>query len=137
LSPHRETLPKGFFLHHQSAQRTGLLLCLEKDILMSQTQNAVIAQERALEAARLAAENLQFATLGRRVVEMRHSFNNAMTSLLGNAELLLQNPDSFSARVREQLQTIQAMALRLHHMMQRFNSLEAELQGDGVQDPHP
>jgi len=79
-------------------------------------------------AERLAAQNQHFATLGRYMVEMRHAFNNAMTSLLGNAELLLQEPGAFSARVREQLKTIRAMALRLHQMMQRFSSLEAEMQ---------
>lgn len=47
---------------------------------------------------------------------------------MGNDELLLQNPESCSARLREQFQTIQAMALRLHHMMQRFTSLDLELQ---------
>ena len=62
------------------------------------------------------------------MVEMRHGFNNAMTSLLGNAELLLMEPGVFSARVREQLKTIRAMAMRMNQMMQRFNSLEAELQ---------
>jgi len=88
----------------------------------------VASEERAREAERLAAQNQHFATLGRYMVEMRHAFNNAMTSLLGNAELLLQEPGAFSARVREQLKTIRAMALRLHQMMQRFSSLEAEMQ---------
>lgn len=88
----------------------------------------VASEERALEAERLAAKNQHFATLGRYIVEMRHTFNNAMTSLLGNAELLLMEPGAFSARVREQLKTIRAMALRMHQMMQRFSSLEAEMQ---------
>ncbi len=95
---------------------------------MSQPRNAVVSQDRTFEAERLAAEDQQFATLGRYMVEVRHSFNNAMTSLLGNAELLLQEPCAFPARVLEQLQTIRAMALRLHQMMQRFSSLEAEMQ---------
>jgi len=88
----------------------------------------VAAQERAREAERLALESQHFATLGRYVVEMRHAFNNAMTSLLGNAELLLMEPGAFSARVREQLKIIRAMALRMHQMMQRFSLLEAEMQ---------
>jgi len=97
-------------------------------MVMTQPQNAVASEEGALHAERLAAENQQFAILGRHVVEMRHGFNNAMTSLLGNAELLLQDPDSLSARVREQLQTIRAMALRLHHLMQGVSLLENALQ---------
>jgi len=88
----------------------------------------VASEERARQAERLAAENQHLATLGRYMVEMRHAFNNAMTSLLGNAELLLLEPGTFSARVREQLKTIRAMALRLHQMMQRFSSLEAEME---------
>jgi len=88
----------------------------------------VASDGRAREAERFAAENQHFATLGRYMVEMRHAFNNAMTPLLGNAELLLQDPGAFSARVREQLKTIRAMALRLHQMMQRFSLLEAEMQ---------
>jgi signal transduction histidine kinase len=103
-------------------------LCLEKDILMSQPQNAVVPEDRACAAERLAAENRQFAILGRYMVEMRHGFNNAMTSLLGNAELLLQDPGAYPARVLEQLQTIRAMALRMHQMMQRFSALEAEME---------
>ncbi|HYN15543.1 MAG TPA: hypothetical protein VES66_07125 [Terriglobales bacterium] len=88
----------------------------------------VAAEGRALRAERLAAENQRGATLGRYIIEMRHGFNNAMTSLLGNAELLLMEPGVFSARVREQLKTMRAMAMRMNQMMQRFNSLEAELQ---------
>jgi len=88
----------------------------------------VASEGRARKAERLAAENQHLATLGRYMVEMRHAFNNAMTSLLGNAELLLMEPGTFSGRVREQLKTIRAMALRLHQMMQRFSSLEAELE---------
>jgi signal transduction histidine kinase len=101
---------------------------LEKDILMSQPQNAVVTDDRARAAERLAAENRQFAILGRYMVEMRHGFNNAMTSLLGNAELLLQDPGALPARVLEQLQTIRAMAARMNQMMQRFSALEAEME---------
>ncbi len=88
----------------------------------------VASQERALQAERLAADNQHFATLGRYIVEMRHSFNNAMTSLLGNAELLLMEPGAFSARVREQLNTIRAMAMRMNQMMLRLASLETEME---------
>jgi len=89
---------------------------------------AVTAQDRAREAERRAVETQQFATLGRYVAEMRHSFNNAMTCLLGNAELLLQTPGGLTGRPLEQLQTIRTMALRMHQMVQRFSALETELQ---------
>ena len=95
---------------------------------MNQRRNAAVREDRTLLPERLAAENQQFAALGRYVAEMQHDFNNAMTTLLGNAELLLMEPGAFPAQVREQLQTIRTTALRLNQMMHRFNSLEAELE---------
>lgn len=68
------------------------------------------------------------ATLGRYMVEARHSFNNALTSVLGNAELLLLESSALSPSMREQLETLHSMSLRMHEMMQRFTSLEMELQ---------
>jgi len=62
------------------------------------------------------------------MVEIRHNFNNALTSVLGNAELLMLEPAEMPAEMREQLDTIHSMALRLHEMMQRFSSLDAEMQ---------
>ena len=67
------------------------------------------------------------ATLGQYVIEMRHSLNNALTSVLGNSELLLLEPGAFSAGVRSQIDTIRNMALRMHEVLQRFSSLEKEL----------
>jgi len=58
---------------------------------------------------------------------MRHTMNNALTSVLGNSELLLLEPGTFSAGVRSQLDTIRNMSLRLHEILQRFSSLEKEL----------
>lgn len=69
-----------------------------------------------------------YAALGRYMVEMRHSFNNALTSVLGNAELLLLERAALSPGMREQLETLHMMTLRMHEMMQRFTSLELELQ---------
>lgn len=68
------------------------------------------------------------ATLGRYMIEMRHSFNNALTSVLGNAELLLLETSALKPSMRDQLETLHAMTLRLHEMMQRFTSLEVEMQ---------
>lgn len=66
------------------------------------------------------------ATLGRYMVEMRHTANNALTSVLGNAELLLLEP-GLTASVLAQADTIRNMALRLHEVFQRFSSIEKEL----------
>jgi len=67
------------------------------------------------------------ATLGRYMLEMRHNLNNALTSVLGNSDLMLLEPGSFSAQARAQIETIRSMTLRIHEIMQRFSSLEKEL----------
>jgi len=67
------------------------------------------------------------ALLGRYMLEMRHTFNNTLTSVLGNSELLLLEPGSLSAIARSQIETIRNMALRMHEVLQRFSSLEKEL----------
>ena len=67
------------------------------------------------------------AMLGRYMLEMRHTFNNTLTSVLGNSELLLLEPGSLSAGARSQIETIRNMALRMHEVLQRFSSLEKEL----------
>lgn len=85
----------------------------------------VVAQLR--HAEQVAAGDRRHATLGRYMLEMRHSFNNALTSVLGNAELLLLEPGAFSAEVRDQIDTIHTMTLRMHEIMQRLASLEAEM----------
>lgn len=68
------------------------------------------------------------AVLGKYMAEMRHGFNNALTSVLGNAELLMLQSAGLEPAMREQLETLHAMTLRLHEMMQRFTSLELEMQ---------
>ncbi|MBV9074177.1 MAG: hypothetical protein JOZ10_11125 [Acidobacteria bacterium] len=75
-----------------------------------------------------ARANQKHAILGKYMVESRHGFNNALTSVLGNAELLLLEVSSLTPEMREQLETLHAMSLRLHEMMQRFTSLELEMQ---------
>jgi len=84
------------------------------------------AEFRAREAERLQTAAEAEATLGRYMVEMRHNIGNALTSVLGNAELLLLEP-GVPARVLAQADTIRNMALRLHEIFQRFSSLEKEL----------
>ena len=86
------------------------------------------AQQRAARAETANAESQREATLGRYMIEMRHSCNNALTSILGNSELLLMEPGAFSAEVREQLETIHSMSLRMHEILQRFSSIESEMQ---------
>lgn len=85
------------------------------------------AESRA-RASELACSALERqATLGRYILEMRHSLNNALTSVLGNSDLLLLEPGSFSAQSRAQIETIRNMSLRIHEILQRFSSLEKEM----------
>ena len=88
---------------------------------------AIYALSRAQAAEAAAATNQAHATLGRYMLEMRHSFNDALTSVLGNSELLLTQPGVLSAPLREQVQTIRNMSIRMHEIFQRFTSLETEL----------
>ncbi len=85
------------------------------------------AVNRAQRAEQISALLRCHATLGQYVIDMRHNMNNALTSVLGNAELMLLEPGAFSASVRSQIDTIRNMALRLHEILQRFSSLEKEM----------
>ena len=71
------------------------------------------------------------AALGRYVIEMRHNLNNALTSILGNAELLLLGSNLPSVQPQAQLETIRNMALRMNEILKRFSSLEKELNVEG------
>jgi signal transduction histidine kinase len=83
----------------------------------------------ARQAEQRAAQNANDAVLGRYMTDMKHSVNNAMTSLLGNAELLLLEPGELSAQSLAQIKTIHTMALRINEIMQRFSSLATEMRG--------
>lgn len=83
---------------------------------------------RAHRAERLAVESQRYAILGRYMLDMRPSVNDALTSMLGNADLLLLEPEQAGDKTREQIQTIHRMSLRLNEIMQRFSSLACEMQ---------
>jgi len=81
----------------------------------------------AKQAEQRASQNANDAVLGRYMTDMKHSVNNAMTSLLGNAELLLLEPGELSAQSLVQIKTIHTMALRFNELMQRFSSLPSDM----------
>jgi hypothetical protein len=87
------------------------------------------AESRAREARALSALAQAEATLGRYMIEMRTNINNALTTVLGNAELMALEP-GLPASVLAEADTIRNMALRLHEVLQRFSSLEKELRID-------
>ena len=96
-------------------------------LIASETLRRVEAAGRAHRAERTALECQGQAMLGRYMLEMRPGISNALTSILGNADLLLLEPSEVTAESREQIQAIHSMALRLHEIMQRFSSLASEL----------
>jgi signal transduction histidine kinase len=81
----------------------------------------------ARQAESKAARNEQYATLGRYMTDMKHSMNNALTSMICNAELLLLEPGQLSKQSLAQIKTIHSMALRINEIMQRFSSLASEM----------
>lgn len=119
----------------QAAQRSSRCILLRQHegwvdlliLLASECLRRIEMTERAEQAEHRAEELAAEATLGRYMLDMRHSLNNALTSVLGNAELLLMEPGNFSEEVREQLTTIKSMSLRMNEIVARFSSLETEL----------
>ena len=102
-------------------------------LLAIEVLRRVEAVNRAERAEQVSALMKCHATLGQYMIEMRHALNNALTSVLGNTELLLLEPGAFSAGVLSQIDTIRNMALRMHEVLQRFSSLEKELTFAGQQ----
>jgi signal transduction histidine kinase len=93
----------------------------------SEALHRVRAEASAMGAEKTSALFEQQATLGRYMLEMRHTLNNTLTAMLGNSELLLLEPGLLSAEARSQIETIRHMALRIHEVLRRFSSLEKEL----------
>lgn len=81
---------------------------------------------RLRKAEQAALTHARHAALGRYMLETRHDFNNSLTSVLGNAELLLMEEASLPGLSRDQLATIHEMALHMHAVMQRFSLIAAE-----------
>jgi hypothetical protein len=53
---------------------------------------------------------------------------NALTSLLGNADLMLLSEEPLPVHCREHVRTIHTMALRLNEIVQRLSSIENEME---------
>ena len=96
-------------------------------LLAGETLRRVEALNAAKQAEREAAKSQNLATLGRYMTDMKHSMNNALTSMLGNAELLLLEPGQLSSQSLVQIKTIHSMAMRINEIMLRFSSLASEM----------
>lgn len=97
-------------------------------LLAGEALRRVDATNRAKKAEQTVSAAQRHALLGKYMLDMRHSLNNALTSIMGNSELLLLEPGKVSADVREQIETIHSMSMRMHEIIQRFSSLETEMQ---------
>jgi signal transduction histidine kinase len=117
----RERWPRTSVLRHDENWLDALILA------GNQAVHRAGAEARARVAEQNCAVLERQAMLGRYMLEMRHGLNNALTSLLGNSDLLLIEPGSLSAQARGQIETIRNMTLRIHEVMQRFSSLEKEM----------
>ena len=86
------------------------------------------AEKRAREAELTNQAHQRFGVLGRSMLEARPGMVNALTSLIGNADLILLSEEALPSECREQVRTIRTMALRLNEMVQRLSSLESEME---------
>jgi signal transduction histidine kinase len=96
-------------------------------LVAGESLERVRAGREARQALARVAKSENEAMLGRYMLEMKPSLNNALTSILGNAELLLLEPGQLSAQCLHQIKTIHSMTLRIHEIMQRFSSLASEM----------
>ena len=117
----RERWPRVSVLRHGENWLDMLILAADEAVHRS------AAEARARAAEHTCATLEREALLGRYMLEMRHGLNNALTSLLGNSDLLLLEPGSLSAKSRGQIETVRNMTLRIHEVLQRFSSLEKEM----------
>jgi signal transduction histidine kinase len=117
----RESHPRVMVLRQHEGWLDALVLIVSESLRRSEMMDRLERVERA------GAHLQHHASLGTYMLEMRHSLNNALTSVLGNSELLLLDPGQLSAAARSQIETIRNMSLRMHEVMQRFSSLEKEL----------
>jgi signal transduction histidine kinase len=117
----RSSCPRMTVLrHHEGWVDAAVLLAAE-------TLRRLEALARARRAEQALAADQADATLGRYMRDMRHNLNNALTSVLGNSELLLLEPGAFSAQQRDQISTMHTMAMRIHDILQRFSLMESEI----------
>ena len=117
----REAQSRAVILHQREGWLDALVLVASETLRRCDA----LARVRELEAENTLLQHQ--STLGLYMLEMRHNLNNALTSVLGNSELLLLEPGTFSASIRSQIETIRNMGLRMHEILQRFSSLEKEL----------
>jgi hypothetical protein len=98
---------------------TKILFSLAGEVL-----RRTAAETRAREAEITNLSQKRFGILGKSLLEARPGMVNALTSLLGNADLILLSEEPLPDHCRENVRTIHNMALRLNEIVQRLSSIE-------------
>ncbi len=118
----------------QSRDPGGLVVLRQNDwmsvvvLVSGQILRRTAAQRRAEAAENIVKVLQRRAALGRYMLEMRPALNNALTSALGNADLLLLESTGLRGESLERVRTLHRMILRMNEMVQRFSSLASELE---------
>jgi hypothetical protein len=102
---------------------TKILFSLAGEVL-----RRTAAETRAREAEITNLSQKRFGVLGKFLLEARPGMVNALTSLLGNADLILLSEEPLPDNCRENVRTIHNMALRLNEIVQRLSSIENEME---------
>jgi hypothetical protein len=105
---------------------TKMLFSLAGEVL-----RRTAAERRAREAENSNVTQKRYGILGKSLLEARPGMVNALTSLLGNADLILLSEESLPDHCRENVRTIHNMALRLNEIVQRLSSIENEMELSG------
>jgi signal transduction histidine kinase len=122
--------PRALILRQAEGVLPALMLIAAEVVRRIEAESRLQVAEQALATSECSA------LLGRYITEMRHTINNALTSVMGNSELLLFEPGAFSAHHRGQIETIRTMSVRIHEIMQRLASLETEMKWMEKQKRH-
>ena len=122
--------PRALILRQTDDVMSALMLIAAEVVKRIEAQIRLRIVEQALAASE------SNALLGRYITEMRHTINNALTSVMGNSELLLFEPGALSTHHRSQIETIRTMSVRIHEIMQRLASLETEMKWMEKQKSH-
>jgi hypothetical protein len=96
--------------------------------LAAEVLRRTAAETRTREAEIMSLSQKRFGILGKSLQEARPGMVNALTSLLGNADLILLSEEPLPVNCREHVRTIHTMALRLNEIVQRLSSIENEME---------
>jgi len=125
VSPFNDHSPRGanIVVLPEVAEWPDLLFTLAEQILRRERAGDELGRVQALNS-----ELQRQASLGRYMLEVRHNLNNALTSVLGNSDLILLDAPDLPPIMRNQVETIRNMGMRMNEIMQRFSSLQKEME---------